>query len=193
MKCGKPIGELEEYCGECIRRRRSFCRGRGVFLYNTRMKKSLMRYKYQGCREYGQFYAESICRYVGEEILRWNPDVIVPVPLSGRRYRMRGFNQAADLAEKTGMILQVPVAPELVSKVRETKSQKKLDAVERRNNLKNAFYVEQSVKGLTILIMDDVYTTGSTVETLAECLVENGAEAVFFVTLCIGQSGNGEG
>lgn len=186
MKCGKPVSETQEYCEDCRTRTRSFQKGRSVFLYNTQMKQSLLHYKYYGSREYGDYFAEAICRHIGAEILRWNPDVIVPVPLSKRKYRMRGFNQAEDLAVKVGRILDIPTARNLVIKVRETKSQKKLDALERRKNLKDAFYVRESVRGLTILIIDDVYTTGSTVEALTECLLENGASAVFFAALCTG-------
>ena len=117
--------------------------------------------------------------------MRWQPDVIVPVPLHRRKKRMRGFNQAADLAERTGKLLGIPVTEEIVYKIKETRSQKKLDADERKRNLKNAFRTVTPVKGLKILIVDDVYTTGSTMEAMSECLLEGGAEAVFFVTLCM--------
>ena len=104
-----------------------------------------------------------------------------------RKKRIRGFNQAEDLAEKIGELLQIPVVAGLAVKKRETKSQKKLNAAERMRNLKDAFQITESVRGLRILIVDDVYTTGSTIETLAECLKESGAGEIYFVTLCIGQ------
>ena len=126
-------------------------------------------------------------RYVGTQIKRWNPDILVPVPMTCRKKRIRGFNQAEDLAEKIGELLQIPVAAGLAVKKRETKSQKKLNAAERMRNLKDAFQITESVRGLRILIVDDVYTTGSTIETLAECLKESGAGKIYFVTLCIGQ------
>lgn len=130
MKCGKPVNETEEYCSECRHRERKFIRGRSVFLYNAQMKNSLLRYKYYGSREYGKYYAESMCRYVGRDIKSWRPDVIIPVPLHRRKKRMRGFNQAADLAERIGKILGIPVAEDVIYKSRETRSQKKLDAEE---------------------------------------------------------------
>ena len=183
QRSGKPVNETEEYCSECQHRERKFIRGRSVFLYNAQMKNSLLRYKYYGSREYGKYYAESMCRYVGRDIKSWRPDVIIPVPLHRRKKRMRGFNQAADLAERIGKILGIPVAEDVIYKSRETRSQKKLDAEERK---KNAFQAAGPVTGLRILVVDDVYTTGSTVEAMAECLLENGAKAVFFVTLCTG-------
>ena len=99
---------------------------------------------------------------------------------------MRGFNQAADLAEYTGEILHIPVAEDIICKIKETRSQKKLDAKERKKNLKNAFRAVAEVQGLRILVIDDVYTTGSTIEAMTECLLEAGAESVYFVTLCTG-------
>lgn len=187
LKCGKPLPETEEYCADCKGRKREFCQGRGVFLYNMQMKNSLLRYKYYGSREYGRYYAEKIYRHVGTQIKNWNPDVLVPVPMTRRKKRIRGFNQAEDLAEKIGELLQIPVAAGLAVKKKETKSQKKLNAAERMGNLKDAFGITESVQGLKILIVDDVYTTGSTIETLAGCLKKSGAGEIYFVTLCIGQ------
>ena len=146
-----------------------------------------MRYKYYGSREYGRYFAEEIYRYAGAQIKRWEPDILVPVPLTRRKKRSRGFNQAEDLAEKLGELLHIPVADGLAVKRKETRSQKKLNAAERMGNLKDAFFVTEPVHGLKVLIVDDVYTTGSTVETLAKCLKEHGAAEIFFVTLCIGQ------
>ena len=101
---------------------------------------------------------------------------------------MRGFNQAEELAEELGKNLHIPVATEILVKVRETRSQKKLSAEERKQNLQGAFQAKQSVKGLTILLADDVYTTGSTMDTLACALLKKGASHVFFLTVCIGRN-----
>lgn len=187
LKCGSPVKPEEEYCRECAGRRRSFDEGRGVFLYDQKMKKSLIRYKYYGCREYADYYALSMYRYGRRNILRWKPDVIIPVPLHRRKLRMRGFNQAGVLAERLGMLLDIPVSESALRKIRGTRSQKKLDAAERRKNLRQAFQAERRLDGLTVLLVDDVYTTGNTVESAAACLKEAGAEKVCFLTLCMGR------
>ena len=96
------------------------------------------------------------------------------------------LRQAADLAEKAGGILKIPMSDQVVKKTKATRSQKKLNAAERKQNLRMAFQATERLDGLRILVIDDVYTTGSTVEAMAECLLENGAKAVFFVTLCTG-------
>lgn len=113
--------------------------------------------------------------------------MIVPVPLTNRKQRMRGFNQSGYLADRVGEQLQIPVAHGLVKKVRSTRSQKKLNAAQRRQNLADAFRAEENIRGLTVLVIDDVYTTGSTVDAMARCLKEADAEHVYFITLCTGQ------
>lgn len=186
LRCGRPVDENVEFCRECRSAYREFDRGRGVFLYNNKMRQSLLRYKYYGSREYGEYYAACICRYMEREIRAWNPDLIIPVPMYPRKQRERGFNQAADLSAKVGKRLGIPTADWIVQKTQNTKSQKKLNAVERKQNLRAAFRVTERIDGLRILVLDDVYTTGSTIEALAHVLREAGASRVFFVTLCMG-------
>ena len=183
--CGKPV-EKGEYCADCLRHPHIFDQGRGIFVYDDRMRKSVLRYKYSGCREYGEFYARAMYLYGSRDVRDWNPDLIVPVPVHRTKLRMRGFNQAAFLAEKLGDYTGIPVRQKLVLKIRKTKSQKKLSAVQRRN-LEEAFLVNEDVLGKRILVVDDVYTTGSTIDAMASCLKKKGASAVYFLTVCIGR------
>jgi ComF family protein len=188
FKCGKPVKEEQEYCQECAVRPRMYDQGRGIFLYDSIMKRSLIRYKYYGSREYGDFYARAMYVYARKEIAGWNPDLIVPVPLYWRKRRMRGFNQAAYLAQRLGEYTGIPVDETVVKKIRRTRSQKKLSGAERRNNLKGAFLVTKKVQGLKVLVIDDVYTTGSTMDAMAACLKEGEAKAVCFLTVCTGEN-----
>ena len=75
----------------------------------------------------GIIYADAVCKYTGKDIMRWKPDVIVPVPLTGRKQSMRGFNQSAYLADRVGEQLQIPVAYGLVKKIRNTKIPEKAE------------------------------------------------------------------
>lgn len=186
MKCGKPVDKQQEYCEECGKTSRNFTEGRSVFLYDHTIKNSLLKFKYDGRREYGEFYVKAMCHLAEKDIRRWKPDVIIPVPLHRKKYRFRGFNQAEYLARGIGRKLDIPVSTEILKKVKNTKSQKKLNAVERKSNLKNAFEVCEEIYGLQILIIDDVYTTGSTMDEISEVLKRKGAENVYFLTLCVG-------
>ncbi len=189
MKCGKSVAAEAEYCSECSVRKRFFTEGRGIYFYDDRMKASLVRYKYYGRREYGDFYAAAICRYGKREIERWKPDLLIPVPLHPSKKRKRGFNQAQYLADRIGEFYGIPVSGCILRKKKKTKSQKKLDARQRYRNLQNAFEVTERLEGLRILVIDDVYTTGSTMDAAAACLLKAGAQRVYFLTVCMGNMG----
>ena len=177
------MAETAEYCQDCCKDTHIFDQGQGIFLYDDRMKYSIMRYKYSGCREYSRFYAKSMQVYAGHKIKEWKIQLIVPVPLYSADQRKRGFNQAGAIARELSVYTRIPYS-EIVAKVNRTKHQKELSASMRRQNLREAFYVADSVKGLNILIVDDVYTTGATMDAMAQCLKEKGAEKVCFLTVC---------
>lgn len=186
-KCGKPIEE-GEYCKDCQKHTHIFDQGRGIFVYDGTMRRSVTRYKYYGCREYGDFYAKAMYRYAWKNLNQWKPDLIVPVPIHKSKERLRGFNQAAYLAERLGCYTGIPVDTVLVQKVVKTKSQKKLNAMQRRKNLEKAFLVTKNIRGKDILVIDDVYTTGSTIDAMAGCLRKRGAKNIYFLTVCIGRA-----
>ena len=187
-KCGKPVKTEEEYCRDCSHHPGAFDQGRGIFHYDDRMKYSIMKYKYFGCREYSRFYGKAMYLYGRDMLALWKPQVIVPVPLHWRKQRMRGFNQAELLAEELSGYTGIPVDSKLLEKGKATRSQKKLDATERKKNLREAFRVVGNPSGKRILLIDDVYTTGSTMDVLSRALLEKGASHVFFLTLCIGNN-----
>ena len=112
----------------------------------------------------------------------------MPVPIHKSKERLRGFNQAAYLAERLGCYTGIPVDTDLVQKVVKTKSQKKLNAMQRRKNLEKAFLVTKNIRGKDILVIDDVYTTGSTIDAMAGCLRKRGAKNIYFLTVCIGRA-----
>ena len=178
FKCGKPV-EKGEYCRDCQKRKHMFEQGRGIFVYDSSMRRSVTRYKYYGCREYGDFYAKAMYRYAKMELREWKPDLIVPVPVHRSKERMRGFNQAAYLAERISRYTGIPADMGLVQKNIKTKSQKKLNALQRRKNLEKAFCVTGDVRGKDILVIDDVYTTGSTIDAMASCLKKKGGKCLF--------------
>lgn len=91
------------------------------------------------------------------------------------------------MADRIGEKMEIPVSHDILKKIRETRSQKKLNAVQRKQNLKDAFYVKEDLRGFTVAVVDDVYTTGSTMEAAASCLKAAGAEKVYCITLCTGQ------
>jgi ComF family protein len=116
--------------------------------------------------------------------LGWPLDVIVPVPLGGKRLRERGYNQTALIARPLALALGLDYRPVALRRTRETSSQVGLSALERRENVRDAFWADAKlVRGKTILVLDDVATTGSTLSSCAEALFSAGAKDVFALTV----------
>lgn len=189
LKCGKPLlAEEREYCGDCRRKKHMFRQGRAPFVYDPLMRESIARYKYGGRREYASFYAEEILRKCAREAALWKGEVLVPIPLHPSRKRKRGYNQAALLARELSKRCGLPVDEKLLVRTRKTRAQKELNDQERMANLKNAFSVrEGNISYKNIILIDDIYTTGSTVNEAARVLREKGAETVFFLCICVGR------
>lgn len=127
-------------------------------------------------------------RYLGDFILGTRPDVIVPVPLHPRKRKNRGYNQAACLARALGRKLDLPVDEDFVKRVKNTVPMKRLNPAERQNNLKKAFIIGRNDVKLydRIILVDDIYTTGTTLDEIAALLKEHGVSKVYCVTLACG-------
>lgn len=187
--CGKPLaGKETEYCWDCAAHEQSYDRGLGLFLYEGVMKDSLMRVKFHGRKEYGEFLGKLMVRYGGDLIRQVQPEVIIPVPIHKRKRSVRGYNQAELLADEISSGFSIPLRTDLVLRKKFTKAQKELSREDRKKNLKQAFYVDEKVrKYRKVLLVDDIYTTGSTINIIAAKLKQQGVKEVFFLTLCIGK------
>jgi ComF family protein len=121
-----------------------------------------------------------------QEFLEANPiDLIIPVPLHPKRLRWRGFNQSLLLARQVSRMYEVPVDPFLLYRSRETPPQTQLTEEERRKNVRGAFAMDAAkpLKGKSVLLVDDVYTSGATVNECSRVLVRGGAKTVHVLTL----------
>ena len=187
MKCGKEIGSREqEYCADCIRRKKSFTRGFALLNYDSRAAASMAAVKYHNKREYLDFYARAAALRFGKQFRQAGIQVIVPVPVHASRLKARGFYQAAVLAEKLSAELGIPWE-ELLIRVKKTDPQKSLGSAERLKNLRGAFEAEQEAgKWERVLLVDDIYTTGSTAEICSRALLKTGVKQVFVFAVCIG-------
>ena len=144
MKCGKEIGSRDqEYCTDCIRRKKSFERGFALLNYDSRAAVSMAAVKYHNKREYLDFYARAAALRFEKQFRQAGIQVIVPVPVHASRLKTRGFNQAAVLAEKLSAELGIPWE-ELLIRVKKTDPQKSLGSAERLKNLRGAFEAEHS-------------------------------------------------
>ena len=191
-KCGKPVDPEEEYCSDCRVKKHIYYRGAAAFRYRS-VSGSLYRFKYEGRREYADYYgremARALDRFIEEAGPAHMPQILVPVPCSAQRIRKRGYNQAAVLAQKTSEIVQIPVDTDVLKRSKDTKAMRNMSASERQNNLKKAFHAYgNSVRLKSIMLIDDIYTTGATVDACAQALLEAGAEEVSFLAFAIGEN-----
>lgn len=192
MKCGKPVEEEEEYCLDCQGKDTSFLYGRALFRYNQPMRGSMARFKYHGRQEYAPFYAKELYKQFGKWLIQLAPDALIPVPIHDKRRRKRGYNQAELVAEELGKLCRIEVIKDYLVRSKNTKPQKGLSDRERIANLQAAFSVGSVAQELynklkCVIIIDDIYTTGSTVEACSRVLREQGVERVYFLCICIGQ------
>lgn len=187
-KCGKPLRNMEaEYCRDCTEKRHYFKEGAALFVYPS-VKESLYRFKYEGRQEYGEYYGQQVRLHLSEKLRRWKPEGLIPVPLHKKRQKKRGYNQAALLARAISRETGIPVYENFAKRIKNTVPQKELDGQARENNLKKAFKICQNdVKLKTIIIIDDIYTTGSTMDALALECKKAGIETVYCISLAIGR------
>jgi ComF family protein len=188
-KCGKSVLlEEQEYCYDCSKRPHIFIQGRALLTYEDHVKKSIYRFKYKNKREYAKVYANEIILQLGTSIANWKVDGIIPIPLHKSKQRSRGFNQAEILALELSKQLDIPCYSNLIERTRKTLPQKSLNDKQRINNLKNAFKMTGNVVKLRkVILIDDIYTTGITMDSVAEVLLQSGVEEVYFITISIGE------
>lgn len=185
IKCGEELNSFTKYCNNCKETKRYFNKVVSVAVYNGVAKDLVYKFKF-GKEEY---VADTIFPFMLDlfnETKFKDIDLILCVPLSKERLKTRGFNQSQILAEKlskeTGILFDNNV---IVRKIN-THTQTNLNKFERRKNLDNVFEVVNNVdiKDKNILIIDDVITTGSTLNEMAKLLKKNKAKKVYGITFC---------
>ncbi|HYC36826.1 MAG TPA: ComF family protein [Usitatibacter sp.] len=162
-------------CGRCLGSPPAFDRAAAALQYCFPVDRLVHRFKFQGDFAMGTWLGTQLARRV-EGMPR--PKLLVAPPLGARRLRERGFNQSVELARTVGSALGIAVDPFIVCRVRDTVAQRGLDAEERRRNLAGAFECRGTVRGLHVGVIDDVITTGATVDAVAAALKGAGAQAV---------------
>lgn len=187
-QCGKGLkSEEKEYCFDCTEITHAYKSGLALYEY-TSVKSSIHRFKYQGRCEYADFYGADIAQKLGSEIKNWKPDVLIPVPIHHSKRNIRGYNQAELIADILGKELSIPVDAKFIQRCKKTVPQKELDVKGRRNNLKKAFKIcKNDVKLKTIIIIDDIYTTGSTIDAIAKAFHKIGEYEIYYIALSIGK------
>lgn len=162
-------------CGRCLVKQPSFKKVHAVGLYDRSLRDAIHQFKFNRRIGLDRPLAMMLERALTPEL---KVDLIVPVPLHFCRLQQRNFNQALLLARELARKRELPVAVELLVKTVETAAQQELSAREREHNLHQAFRVQGELHGERVLLVDDVMTTGATVEGCCRTLLDAGAATV---------------
>jgi ComF family protein len=179
--CGLPQTH-SGLCERCEEKRPSFELLRSWTVFEEPVRKALHRLKYRRDIGLGEALSTQMSGFVAQ--LGWPVDMLIPIPLGKRRLKERGYNQVAMVAMPLSIQLGLDYHPVALARARETRSQVGLSAVERHKNVQGAFFADgMKVSGRSILLMDDVSTTGATLSSAAEALLTSGAREVYAVTI----------
>ena len=181
--CGRTMDADGYKCREC-EIKHYFKRNVSVFEYRGEIKESIYRFKYANMRCYAEFFATEAVKMYGKLLKTWKVDAIVPVPMYKKKQRKRGYNQAEEFAKALAKMSGIKVETKLLERVKDTAPMKTLSKQQRYENLQKAFSVNKNrPRYKKVLVVDDIFTTGSTIDACARALRKNGVEVVY--GLCI--------
>lgn len=175
-QCGDPAPAIEGLCGLCRKGEHTFDFARSAFLFTNTLREIIHHLKYSDRVSLAKPLGDLLKECLDRE--QFTGNLIIPVPLHRGRARARGFNQAELIAARLGR----PVAPHLLRRRKNTPSQTGLSRSQRKRNLAAAFEVRGQLTG-TVIVVDDVYTTGSTMNEIARTLKRAGAVRVEVLTV----------
>lgn len=179
--CGMPNTD-KNICYSCKQHPPSFKAARAWGLHVGPLREAVHQLKYRRDIALGETLAKSLVGLTQSQ--NWEIDLVVPIPLAKKRLRQRGYNQALLLAYPLAWHLGIGYSTKALLRNRETRTQIGLTRQERRDNVRNVFSPDSNiVREKTILLVDDVITTGATLNSASEALLESGARIVYAVTL----------
>lgn len=186
--CGKRFEAQyigSRLCGDCILHKPAFDCVRAFARYKEPMSEMVQRLKYKREFQFLDWMTNALLQVYQREYSGENFALIIPVPLHWRRLLWRGYNQALILAKPLSKKLGIPLAPDILVRTRHTSHQVGLSPAKRKENIKASFRVKNRnlVEGKKILLVDDIVTTGVTVDEAAKTLKKSGADRVCVLAL----------
>jgi competence protein ComFC len=180
-RCGIPTSG-QNVCEKCRKNPPGYRMMRSWAVFDSPVQNGLHTMKYKRNIALGEALAIQMVEFV--KSLQWDIDLLIPVPLGKKRMQERGYNQVALVAQPLAYRTGIRYLPQALWKARETRSQVGLDVVQRQLNVRNAYQADaRSVERKSVLLMDDVSTTGSTISACTEALLSAGARDVYGITI----------
>jgi competence protein ComFC len=183
QKCGTAIDSMSVFCQDCKNYKPHYLFARSVLIYEGNAQKLIQGFKY-GNKKY---LCEPLGRMMSDYFagLDWDVDLVAPAPMSQERLKERGYNQSKLLAQIICQNHNLKMQDGLLHKIKHTPYQARLSRQERLVQVKNNFWVNNNadIKGKSVLIVDDVMTTGATMDELARILLKQKARQVYVLVL----------
>ncbi len=187
IKCGRTVDEdADSVCNDCRNIQYKFVRNMSVFYYDDFVRHLIFKFKYGKGVYVGNKLGEIMSNYFFDNYIK-NIDLIIPIPLHKSKQRARGFNQALILSKHISKKTGIPLSEKGLIRIKNTRPQSKLSISQRQKNLKDAFQINKTlnIQNKNILLIDDIFTSGSTINNCTKILHENGAKDVFSFTLSV--------
>lgn len=183
IQCALPLSHntnSTQYCGLCLKISPPFDRTVALCSYNEPIISFINLLKFNGQLKYERLLSKLFIKYLllNPLYLQPLPEYIIPIPLHVDRLKERGFNQALELSRLISTYFKIPIMLDACERIRPTQPQSLIHANQRRNNIKNAFTLNKTLKAKHIVIIDDVVTTGTTVTELSQLFKKNGVEKI---------------
>jgi competence protein ComFC len=180
--CGRWIGK-KTVCGECIQKKRGFQEGYYGFYFEDKLRDAIHSFKFEGRKDVGKRLVYAINAKITSFSDRF--DCIIPIPVTEKRLKERGFNQSFIIGDEISKITGKPIYHSILYKAKETMDQFSLHRDDRRKNIKGAFAARkvERIKAKRVLLVDDLFTTGYTAKEASGVLKKAGARSTLFFAL----------
>lgn len=191
LNCALPLSQSQSHCGDCLTNPHLFTRLHAIDDYQAPYTNLIKRFKYSkqllNGHALGELLALSLLyNFSSSELTK--VDYLIPIPLYKKKHRQRGFNQAQLIAQLLAKKFSIPLLNNAVERIKQTNVQEGLNVKKRKRNLRNAFLLNKEeghkLAGCHIVIIDDVVTTGATVNSLSRVLLESGVKRIDVWCIC---------
>lgn len=177
--CALPLSTSATYCGNCLQHRYPFDKTIALFLYQPPVDRLIMGLKFQKKLVYARLLGELLAKHLSVVYATESfPECIIPVPLHPKRLQERGFNQTVEIIRSLARKFKIPVDLKSCQRIKATLAQTALPAIERYENMRNAFLITREISFKHVAIVDDVVTTGQTILAFSKSLKEVGVEKI---------------
>jgi len=183
--CAKPLSEnLTGVCKNCQKKTFSYERLLSILAYREPLISLIHPFKYTNCNYLGQFLSSLMINHLKKiEFKGYDYDLITAVPMHKHKLKSRGYNQAEILGKLLSNYFKIPFQNDIIYDINIRPQQAKLSSLKRKDNIEGAFKVEKDLKDKSLILVDDIFTTGSTARACSEALKAKGAQRITVITL----------